>query len=177
MRNYNVALIVSGLMFQVAEAETVAGEETNTPTVSREDFESSLGDNENKDVLLTAFDSGDIQVEATEVSRNVEGKGKVAKPYLRILATSLDGALAIVGGKESDVWDKFNVGFDMGVRSTLGQQIIRENEGPEKYIGTAVKALMKVMPFLSETAALEIIKTQMQNAANQAGGANTEAAE
>lgn len=165
MKNYKVGQILN----QVADAAEGTAEtaENQAVPVTPEELEAALNDDDGKplpnaEAVRRAVQSNAITVEHARVTRKVEGKPEpVGKDYIRFVANNLEGALALMGGKEQAVWDKFNVGYDMNVRSTLGQQIIRENEGPEKYIASAAKQIVKAFPHMTLEAVTEMLKQQV----------------
>jgi hypothetical protein len=103
--------------------------------------------------LKALVESGAIV--ATEDAVKVEVKGKdepATRSYVRLTAASIEGALALVGGrmnkvtegdeKGNGVLDYFNYGFDLGVRSTERNKLLASLEGPEKAIERGVKGLI-----------------------------------
>lgn len=175
----NKHLIVMNVLNQVAEASEGNAVDTNTNPVTLENLKAALTDSEGNlseggQAILDAFTAGDLIATNAEVSRNIEGKGKVSKDYIRLQATNLNGALAMIGGTESDVWEKFNVGYDMGIRSTLGQQIVRESEGPEKYLGQAAKYFSKMFNIPVELAT-EQLKSMLASGALSADALQAQA--
>jgi len=98
-------------------------------------------------------ESGAIDATEDEVKVEVKGQDKPAtRSYVRLTAVTIEGALALVGGrmnrvaegdnKGNGVLDYFNYGFDLGVRSNERNALLRSLEGPEKGIERAVKGLM-----------------------------------
>jgi hypothetical protein len=162
---------------QVADVQSGGVEVTevkaNVVPVSFEEIQQSLQKEdgtvkEGGQAILDAVKSGFVIAENADVSRNIgEGasKKKVSRDYIRLTATNLDGALALVGGKEESVWEKFNIGYDMGVRSTLGQQIVRDSEGPERYIPQLAKYFAKVVPGITPEQAEAHIKAMLASGA------------
>lgn len=103
--------------------------------------------------LRSLVESGAIG--ATEDEVKVEQKGKdepARRGYVRLTALTIEGALALVGGrmtkvtegddKGNGVLDYFNYGFDLGVRSTERNKLLASLEGPEKAIERGVKGLV-----------------------------------
>lgn len=98
-------------------------------------------------------ESGAIVATEDEVKVEQKGKDEPAKRgYVRLTAATIEGALALVGGrmnkvtegddKGNGVLDYFNYGFDLGVRSTERNKLLASLEGPEKAIERGVKGLV-----------------------------------
>lgn len=103
--------------------------------------------------LKSLVESGAIV--ATEDAVKVEQKGKeepATRGYVRLTAASIEGAIALCGGrmvkvsegdeKGNGVLDYFNYGFDLGVRSNERNKLLSSLEGPEKAIERGVKGLV-----------------------------------
>jgi hypothetical protein len=97
--------------------------------------------------------SGAIVATVDKVKVEVKGKPEPAvREYIRLTAASIEGALALVGGrmnkvaegddKGNGVLDYFNYGFDLGVRSNERNKLLATLEGPEAAIKRAVKGLV-----------------------------------
>lgn len=97
--------------------------------------------------------SGAIVATVDKVKVEVKGKPEPAtREYIRLTAATIEGALALVGGrmvkvsegddKGNGVLDYFNYGFDLGVRSNERNKLLATLEGPEAAIKRAVKGLI-----------------------------------
>jgi hypothetical protein len=146
---------------------------------------------EPKEVLVEASDARIVEalkpligqhIKATvdEVSAEQKGKEEKAKrEYVRLTALTVEGALALCGGRMdkvgakdengkdiapelrgNGVLDYFNYGYDLGVRSTERNELLRSLEGPEKGIERAVKGL--VAAGIDRTVAIGITVTQLK---------------
>lgn len=98
-------------------------------------------------------DSGAISATVDKVSAEVKGReDKAEREYVRLTAETIEGALALTGGrmtkvtegdaKGNGVLDYFNYGFDLGVRSNERNKLLASLEGPEKAIERGVKGLV-----------------------------------
>lgn len=123
--------------------------------------------------------SGALEAEVKTVEVEVKGqKDKAKRDYVRLTALTIEGGLALVGGrmtkvsaKDEDgkdvpveqrgngVLDYFNYGFDLGVRSTVRNALLLTLEGPEKAIERGVKGL--VAAGLAEDVARAIVIEQL----------------
>ena len=115
------------------------------------------------DGIKAALEAGDIVTETATVKVN-----KVDVPYTKYVALTVAGALAFCSGRMEPEYEKddkgepkvdpetgkrvekrgslsvlgeFNYGADLGVRATVRQRYLATQEGPEKAIEKAVKAL------------------------------------
>lgn len=97
--------------------------------------------------------SGAIVATLDKVQVEVKGKDEPAKrEYVRLTAASIEGALALTGGrmnkvaegdeKGNGVLDYFNYGYDLGIRSNERNKLLASLEGPEKAIERGVKGLI-----------------------------------
>ena len=66
----------------------------------------------------------------------------VTEPFTNLEAKDYAGALALVGGSESDVWDLFNRSFNMSRRQVVRQRMLAKLEGPQKAINKVVEGLV-----------------------------------
>lgn len=105
----------------------------------------------------------------------VEVKGKpepATRDYVRLTAATIEGALALVGGrmvkvsegddKGNGVLDYFNYGFDLGVRSNERNKLLATLEGPEAAIKRAVKGLIAagLSEAIAATVAVNALKSE-----------------
>jgi hypothetical protein len=75
--------------------------------------------------------------------KDADGKDLPAtEPFTNLEAKDYAGALALVGGKEEDVWDLFNRSFNMGRRQVVRNRMLAKLEGPQKAINKAVEAFV-----------------------------------
>lgn len=119
--------------------------------------------------LKPLVESGAIVATEDEVKVEQKGKDEPAKRgYVRLTATTIEGALALCGDrmtkvtegddKGNGVLDYFNYGFDLGVRSNERNALLATLEGPEKAIERGVKGL--VAAGIPEAKAREIVIEQ-----------------
>lgn len=146
-------------------------DETNGTTAASTVVKVAHTDERIPEHLRALVESGAI--EATEDKVKVEQKGKdepATRGYVRLTAVTIEGALALVGGrmvkvaegddKGNGVLDYFNYGYDLGVRSTERNKLLASLEGPEKAIERGVKGL--VAAGIPEVAARAIVIEQRQ---------------
>jgi hypothetical protein len=81
----------------------------------------------------------------------INDKGSLLVPFTNLEAKDYSGALALVGGVESDVWKMFNRSFNMARRQVVRLNIVERLEGPQKAINSAVQAFIN-MGFSQEEA-------------------------
>lgn len=121
------------------------------------------------EALRPLVESGAIVATVDRVKVEIKGKEEPAvREYVRLAAASIEGALAMVGGrmnrvdegddKGNGVLDYYNYGFDLGVRSTERNKLLASLEGPEKAIERGVKGL--VAAGIPEAKAREIVVEQ-----------------
>lgn len=152
---------VAGLMFQADEANGKADGPVQVAATDERIPES----------LRALVASGAIV--ATEDAVKVEQKGKdepATRGYVRLTAATIEGALALCGGrmtkvtegddKGNGVLDYFNYGFDLGVRSNERNRLLASLEGPEKAIERGVKGL--VAAGIDRATAIGIVVTQLK---------------
>ncbi len=130
------------------------------------------------EAMRPLVESGALEAEMKTVEVEVKGqKDKAKRDYVRLTALTIEGGLALVGGrmtkvsaKDEDgkdvpveqrgngVLDYFNYGYDLGVRSTVRNALLLTLEGPEKAIERGVKGLMAAG--IDETVARGIVIEQ-----------------
>jgi hypothetical protein len=138
---------------------------------------------ENAEVVLSTTDeripaamrplveSGAIKATLDKVTAEQKGKEeKATREYVRLTALTVEGALALCGGrmvkvtegdaKGNGVLDYFNYGFDLGVRSNERNALLTSLEGPEKGIERAVKGLMAAG--IAREVAIPIVVSQLK---------------
>lgn len=117
--------------------------------------------------------SGAIVATVDKVKVEVKGKPEPAtREYIRLTAATIEGALALVGGrmvkvsegddKGNGVLDYFNYGFDLGVRSNERNKLLATLEGPEAAIKRAVKGLVAagIPEAVAATVAVNALKAE-----------------
>lgn len=103
--------------------------------------------------LKPLVESGAIVATDDKVTVAIKGKEEpAARPYLRLTAATIEGALALVDGrmtkvaegenKGNGVLDYFNYGYDLGVRSNERNKLLATLEGPEAAIRRGIKGLI-----------------------------------
>lgn len=116
--------------------------------------------------------SGAITATVDTVTAEQKGKEeKASREYLRLTAETIEGALALTGGrmvkvtegdaKGNGVLDYFNYGFDLGVRSNERNKLLASLEGPEKAIERGVKGL--VAAGIARDVAIGIVVGQLKS--------------
>lgn len=116
--------------------------------------------------------SGAITATVDTVTAEQKGKEeKASREYLRLTAETIEGALALTGGrmvkvtegdaKGNGVLDYFNYGFDLGVRSNERNKLLASLEGPEKAIERGVKGL--VAAGIERSVAIGIVVGQLKS--------------
>lgn len=119
--------------------------------------------------LRPLVESGAIVATVDQVKVEQKGKDEPAtREYVRLTAATIEGALALTGGrmvkvtegddKGNGVLDYFNYGYDLGIRSNERNKLLASLEGPEKAIERGVKGL--VAAGIPEAAARNIVIEQ-----------------
>lgn len=164
MRNI-VTVIVAGLMFKAAEAATAGASEKEAVVKLAHTDERIPG------ALRPLVESGAITATVDTVSAEIKGKDeKATREYVRLTAETIEGAMALTGGrmtkvtegdaKGNGVLDYFNYGHDLGVRSNERNKLLASLEGPEKAIERGVKGL--VAAGIDRTVAAGIVVSQLK---------------
>jgi hypothetical protein len=144
-----------------------------------------LSDEQLKVLIAEAVSAGHVTEEDATVviTADASPDGKRHEvAYTKRIAKNRDGALALEGGVEDNIWTRYTESADLKVRAAIRQRTLKALEGPEKSILAAAKAMLSVPEAYrpAEFKGLDvaaIVKLMEANAATSESEATQEAAE